>query len=136
MIHMGQTITPLGKLVDILKPGDVVTHMYAPPPHGIVDDNGRIIPEVMAARRRGVWFDVGNGQTGHMRWDTIDQIVKANFWPDTVSTDWNTKAHQTGVIDLPNCASKLLMLGMPLPQVIATMTSTSAKTFAVFRGRG
>src|SRR5579864_4278565 len=101
MIHMGQTVSPLGKLIDLLKPGDVVTHMYAPPPNSIVDDNGKIIPEVTAARRRGVWFDVGNGQTGHMRWDTIDQIVKANFWPDTFSTDWNTNAHMTGVIDFP-----------------------------------
>lgn len=136
MIHMGQTITPLGKLIDLLKPGDVVTHMYAPPPNSIVDDNGKIIPEVAAARRRGVWFDVGNGQTGHMRWDTIDQIVKANFWPDTFSTDWNTNAHMTGVIDFPNCMSKFLMLGMPLDQVIARATVNAAKTFPVFRGRG
>ena len=136
MIHMGQTITPLGKLIDLLKRGDVVTHMYAPPPNSIVDVNGRIIPEVLAARRRGVWFDVGNGQTGHMRWDTIDQVVKANFWPDTFSTDWNTNAHMTGVIDLPNCMSKFLMLGMPLQDVIARATVNAAKIFPVFQGRG
>src|SRR5438105_7430795 len=136
MIHMGQTITPIGKLIGLLKPGDVVTHMYAPPPNSIVDDNGRIVPEVLAARRRGVWFDVGNGQTGHMRWDTIDAIVKANFQPDTFSTDWNVNSHQTGVIDLPNCMSKFLMLGMPLDRVIAGATINAAKTFAVFRGRG
>lgn len=136
MIHMGQTITPLGKLITLLKRGDVVTHMYAPPPNSIIDDNGRIIPEVIAARRRGVWFDVGNGQTGHMRWDTIDAIVKANFWPDTFSTDWNVNAHQTGVIDLPNCMSKFIMLGMPLDQIIAGATINAARTFPVFRGRG
>jgi dihydroorotase len=71
-----------------------------------------------------------------MRWDTIDQIVKANFWPDTFSTDWNTNAHMTGVIDFPNCMSKFLMLGMPLDQVIACATVNAAKTFPVFRGRG
>src|SRR6185436_20700964 len=27
MIHMGQTVSPFGKLVDLLKRGDVVTHM-------------------------------------------------------------------------------------------------------------
>jgi dihydroorotase len=136
MIHMGQTITPLPKLLALLKPGDIVTHMYAPPPNSIVDDSGKLLPETIAARRRGVWFDVGNGQTGHMRWDTVDAIVKANFWPDTVSTDWNTNAHMTGVIDLPNCMSKLLMLGMPPDQVIATATVNAARTFPVFRGRG
>ncbi|HME99258.1 MAG TPA: hypothetical protein VKK06_05235, partial [Terriglobia bacterium] len=70
MIHMGQTLSPLPRLMTLLKPGDIVTHMFAPPPNSIVDENGHILPEVMSARRRGVWFDVGNGQTGHMRWDT------------------------------------------------------------------
>lgn len=136
MIHMGQTITPLPKLLALLKPGDVVTHMYAPPPNSIIDDNGKLLPEVIAARRRGVWFDVGNGQTGHMRWDTIDAVVKQNFWPDTFSTDWNVNAHMTGVIDFPNCMSKFLMLGMPLDQVIARATMNAARIFPVFRGRG
>ena len=136
MIHMGQTITPLGKLVALLKPGDVVTHMYAPPPNSIIDENGKLLPEVVAARRRGVWFDVGNGQTGHMRWDTVDAIVKQNFSPDTFSTDWNVNAHMTGVVDFPNCMSKFLMLGMPLDQVIARATVNAARIFPVFRGRG
>jgi dihydroorotase len=136
MIHMGQTISPLGKLVDLLKPGDIVTHMFAPPPNSIIDDSGHILPEVLAARRRGVWFDVGNGQTGHMRWDTIAAIMKAKFWPDTFSTDWNVNAHQTGVIDLPNCMSKLFGYGMTVDEAIARATVNAARVFPVFRGRG
>src|SRR6185295_480700 len=61
MIHMGQTMSPLAKLFPLLKSGDIVTHMFAPPPNSIVDDAGRILPEVLAARRRGVRFDLGNG---------------------------------------------------------------------------
>ena len=96
MIHMGQTMSPLSELLALLKRGDIVTHMFAPPPNSIVDDSGRILPEVLAARRRGVWFDIGNGQTGHMRWDTIGAIMKAGFWPDTFSTDWNTNSRDDG----------------------------------------
>src|SRR5437762_324571 len=114
MIHMGQTISPLPRLFDLLKRGDIVTHMFAPPPNSIVDDTGHILTAVLAARRRGVWFDVGNGQTGHMRWDTVGTIMKTGFWPDTFSTDWSTNSRQTGVIDLPNCMSKLLGYGMTL----------------------
>ena len=136
MIHMGQTISPLPRLLDLLKRGDVVTHMFAPPPNSIVDDSGRILPAVLAARQRGVWFDVGNGQTGHIRWDTVDAIMKAHFWPDTFSTDWNTNSRQTGVIDLPNCMSKLLSYGMSVPQAIAAVTTTAARVFPVFGDRG
>jgi len=136
MIHMGQTISPLPKLVDLLKRGDIVTHMFAPPPNSIIDDSGHILPEVLAARRRGVWFDVGNGQTGHMRWDTVGAIVKAGFWPDTFSTDWNTNSPTTGVIDLPNCMSKLLGFGMKIDQAIACATVNASRIFPVFNDRG
>ena len=136
MIHMGQTISPFSKLVDLLKRGDVVTHMFAPPPNSIVDDSGHILPEVLAARRRGVWFDVGNGQTGHMRWDTVDAIMKAGFWPDTFSTDWGTNSRTTGVIDLPNCMSKLFGYGMTVSEAIARATVNASRIFPLFNDRG
>ena len=136
MIHMGQTVSPLGKLIDLLKRGDIVTHLFAPPPNAIVDDSGHILPEVLAARRRGVWFDIGNGQTGHMRWDTIGAIMKAGFFPDTFSTDWNTNSKTTGVVDLPNCMSKLLGYGMSISDAIACATLNPARTFPVFNDRG
>src|SRR6266481_3972507 len=136
MIHMGQTISPLPKLFALLKRGDIVTHMFAPPPNSIIDDRGQILPEVLAARRRGVWFDVGNGQTGHMRWDSIEAIMKTGFWPDTFSTDWTGNSRTTGVIDMPNCMSKLLVFGMSVPQAIARGTANASRTFEVFRDRG
>jgi dihydroorotase len=136
MIHMGQTVSPLDKLFPLLKRGDIVTHLFAPPPNAIVDDSGHILPEVLAARRRGVWFDIGNGQTGHMRWDTIGAIMKAGFWPDTFSTDWNTNSKTTGVVDLPNCMSKLLGYGMTISDAIACATLNPSRTFPVFNDRG
>jgi dihydroorotase len=136
MIHMGQTISPLPKLVDLLKRGDIVTHMFAPPPNSIIDDSGHILPAVLAARRRGVWFDVGNGMAGHMRWDTVAAIMKTGFWPDTFSTDWNVNAHQTGVIDLPNCMSKFFGYGMTVDQAIARATLNPSRVFPLFNDRG
>jgi dihydroorotase len=136
MIHMGQTMSPLPRLLDLLKRGDIVTHMFAPPPNSIVDDTGHILPAVLAARRRGVWFDVGNGQTGHMRWDTVGTIMKTGFWPDTFSTDWSTNSRQTGVIDLPNCMSKLLGYGMTLDEAIARATVNPSRIFPLFDDRG
>ena len=136
MIHMGQTISPLPRLFDLLKRGDIVTHMFAPPPNSIVDDTGHILTAVLAARRRGVWFDVGNGQTGHMRWDTVGTIMKTGFWPDTFSTDWSTNSRQTGVIDLPNCMSKLFGYGMTLNEAVARATVNPSRIFPLFNDRG
>ncbi len=113
-----------------------MTHLFAPPPNAIVDDNGRLLPEVLAARRRGIVFDVGNGVRDHIRWDTVEQIMRAGFWPDTISTDWNVMSRTTGVVDLPNCMSKLLGFGMSVSDVVAAATVNAARTFDVFRDRG
>jgi dihydroorotase len=136
MIHMGQTVSPLPRLLDLLKPGDIVTHMFAPPPNSIVDEKGRVLPAVLSARRRGVWFDVGNGRTGHLRWDIVEQVMREGFWPDTVSTDWTVEGRSAQVVDFPNVLSKFLDVGMPLEQVIARATVNASRVFEVFRDRG
>ena len=136
IIHMGQTVSPLPKLLAVLKPGDIVTHMFAPPPNSIIDDSGRILPEVIAARRRGIRFDLGNGRTGHLRWDIAEQVLHAGFLPDTLSTDWTPEGRADQVIDFPNVMSKLLMLGMRLDQVVACATVNASRAFPVFRDRG
>jgi dihydroorotase len=136
MIHIGQTVSPMRAILSLLKRGDIVTHMYAPAPNGILDDNGRVFPEVLAARRRGIVFDFGNGVADHFNWDVVERCMKQGFWPDTFSTDWNTMSRTTGVVDFPNVMSKFLMFGMPLDQVIARATVNAARTFDGFSDRG
>jgi dihydroorotase len=110
--------------------------MYAPAPHGILDDDGRLLPEVLAARRRGVCFDVGNGTVGHITWEQAERAMKQGFLPHTISTDWTVQGRADGVIDLPNVMSKFLLLGMSLNQVIACVTIDAARVFEAFNDRG
>jgi dihydroorotase len=136
MIHVGQNFSPMRAILPLLKRGDIVTHMYAPPPYSILDDQGRLLPDVTAARRRGVIFDFGNGVAGHFNWDMVEKATKQGFWPDTFSTDWNTMSKTTGVVDFPNVMSKFLLFGMPLMQVIACATVNAARVFPAFEDRG
>jgi dihydroorotase len=137
MIHMGQSVSPMRAILTLLKRGDIVTHMYAPAPNGILDDEGRLFPEVSAARRRGVIFDLGNGGNGHLRWDVVERATQQGFWPDTLSTDWTANSRDNpGVIDFPNVMSKFIMLGLPLAQVVASATVDAARVFPAFADRG
>jgi dihydroorotase len=136
MIHMGQSVSPMPKILALLKRGDVVTHMFAPEPNGLLDGNGRLLPEVLAARRRGIWFDVGNGRNFHIRWDVAERVMQQGFLPDTISTDWTAEGRTTQVFDFPNVLSKFLLLGMPLDQVIARATVNAARVFEPFNDRG
>ena len=136
MIHVGQNYSPLRAIFALLKRGDIVTHIYAPGAHSLLDDRGRLIPEVMAARRRGIVFDFGNGVVDHFDWDSVEKATKQDFWPDTFSTDWNVMSRTTGVVDLPNVMSKFIMFGMPLREIIAAATVNAARVFPSFDDRG
>jgi dihydroorotase len=136
MIHIGQSFSPMRAILPLLKRGDIVTHMYAPAPNGILDEKGRLFPDVTAARRRGVIFDFGNGVLDHFDWATVERATKQGFWPDTISTDWNVMSKTTGVIDFPNVMSKFIMFGMPLSQIIACATVNAAHVFPSFDDRG
>src|SRR5712691_11034341 len=136
MIHVGQNYSPMRAILPLLKRGDIVTHMYAPAPNGILDEKGQLVPDVTAARRRGIIFDFGNGVADHFDWATVEKATKQGFWPDTFSTDWNVMSKTTGVVDFPNVMSKFLMFGMPLTQVIACATVNAARVFPAFDDRG
>jgi dihydroorotase len=136
MIHVGQNYSPLRSILALLKRGDIVTHIYAPGINGILDDKGILFPDVMAARRRGIVFDFGNGVADHFDWDTVEKATRQGLWPDTFSTDWNTTSKTSGVVDLPNVMSKFIMFGMPLSQIIAGATLNAARCFPSFDDRG
>jgi dihydroorotase len=136
MIHVGQNYSPLRAILALLKRGDIITHIYAPGKNGILDEKGILSPEVMAAHRRGIIFDFGNGVSDHFDWDTVEKATRQGLWPDTFSTDWNTSSKTNGVVDLPNVMSKLIMYGMPLKEIIAAATVNAARCFPAFDDRG
>jgi dihydroorotase len=136
MIHMGDTISSLPDILALMRRGDIVSHMYAPPPHGILDDNGKILPQVLEARKRGVLYDVGNGRNGHITWEVAQRALEQGFIPDTISSDLNGAGLTDQVFDFPNVLSKFLMLGMSLDQVIARGTINSAKSIPALKDLG
>ena len=136
MVHVGDTASPLPAILALLKTGDIVTHVYSPPPHGIFDESGKVLPEVVAARRRGIRFDIGNGRVGHITWDVAEQALRQKFLPDTISSDWTDVARTDQVFDFPNVLSKFLALGIPLDQVIERATIQAAHTFPAFGDLG
>ncbi len=134
MIDFGGHTPPLS-LDDLLnkhlRPGDILTHMYA---HvrgrsPIVNEQGQVEPYVLAARKRGVLFDVGHGG-GSFLWRQAVPAAKQGFFPDIISTDLHTGSQNAGMKDILNTMSKVMNLGMPLKDVI---TANTAKAAAVIK---
>jgi dihydroorotase len=135
MIHVGDTVTPLPRLLQLLRPGDIVTHMYAPT-NGILDADGKLLPEVLRARTDGIRFDFGNGLNEHWMWDVAEKALAQDFLPDTLSSDLNVPGRTAQVFDFPNVLSKFLALGLSLNEVLARATMNSAQTFRALNELG
>ncbi len=103
-----------------LRPGDISTHMYVPAAP-ILDDNGRVLPYLFAARKRGVIFDLGHGGGSFLYRQAVPAIAQG-FVPDSISTDLHTESMNAGMKDMLNVMSKLLNIGIDLNDLIAMVT--------------
>src|SRR5204862_6479148 len=101
-----------------------------------LDASGRVLPQVRAARQRGVLFDFGNGLNEHWSWDVAQRGLEQGFAPDTISSDLNLPGRTAQVLDLPNVLSKFLLLGMPLDEVIARVPSRAAQVLTALNAYG
>jgi dihydroorotase len=134
MCHIGGVETPelMSQILDTLRPGDVLTHAYSGAPNlggkftNIVQD-GKLLPAALAAKQRGVLFDVGHGG-GSFDYTVAEVAIAAGAGPDIISSDIHVYSGNTpGMPYLTWVMSKFLNLGVPLEQVISMATSTPAK---------
>ncbi len=125
MCHIGAGV-PLPEVLELMRPGDVITHCFQGNGDNIIDDKGRIIPEVWNAQRNGVIFDVGHG-AGSFHYEVAQRAMEQGFISDVISTDLHTGNIDGPVYDLPTTLSKLMHLGLSLEEVIEKATANAAK---------
>jgi dihydroorotase len=126
-VHIGGQSSPLSRILEFLKPGDVITHALRRE-GSILDPNGRVYPEVVEAVRSGVHLDVGHGR-GNLDFDVAEAVLQQGVLPTVISSDVHAGNFQGPVFDLPTTLSKFLHLGMTLEQVVERATSVPGKIF-------
>ena len=110
-----------------LRPGDVLTHCFRPFPNAPVHGSGRIFDEIVEAREKGIVFDIGHGM-GSFGFETAEAMLANGFFPDVISSDVHALCVDGPAFDLLETMSKLLSLGMPVQDIIRSVTETPAKT--------
>ena len=126
IVDFGGSVPPLSieeLFMKHLRPGDIFTHAFAQLASRIpiVDGQGKILPFVVEAQKRGIIFDVGHGG-GSFRFSQAIPALKSGFIPNTISTDLHTGSMNAGMKDQLNVMSKFLNMGMTIQQVIAAST--------------
>jgi dihydroorotase len=134
MVHIGgvETKQLMSDILDLLRPGDILTHAYSGAPNmsgqftNIVQD-GKLLPAALAAKQRGVIFDVAHGG-GSFDFTVAEVAIPAGCAPDTISSDIHVfSGNSPSVPFLPNVMGKFMAMGFTLEQVVAMATIAPAK---------
>jgi dihydroorotase len=125
MAHIDNPPPPRREVIARLRPGDVLTHCFKPFPNSPIRSDGEIWEEVLAARERGVIFDIGHGMMS-FGFDVACRMLAKGFVPDVVSSDVHALNINGPVFDLLATLSKFYCLGLDLPILVRTATAAPA----------
>src|ERR1700693_6349279 len=134
MVHIGGVETKglMSDILNLLRPGEVLTHCYSGAPNmsgaftNIVQD-GKLLPEAISAKQRGVIFDVAHGG-GSFDFTVAEAAIPAGCTPDTISSDIHVfSGNSPGVPYLPNVVSKFMPMVFTLEQGVTMTTTAPAK---------
>jgi dihydroorotase len=134
MCHIGgvESVALMIQILDLLRPGDILTHAYTGLPNlagaftNIIQD-GKVLPAALAAKQRGVIFDVGHGG-GSFDFTMAEAAIAQGCPPDTISSDVHVVSGNTpGMPYLTWVMGKFMALGYTLEQVVTMATINPAK---------
>ena len=110
-----------------MRPGDIITHSFEHVSERmpVVDEKGNVRPFVLAAKQKGVLFDVGHGGAGF--W--FDQAIPAfrqGLIPNSFGSDLHRFSMNAGMKSMLNIMSKYMAIGMSMEEVIEHATWKAA----------
>jgi dihydroorotase len=125
MAHVDMPPPTLTEVLALLRPGDVWTHCFRGPPNAMVTESGAVEEDILAARKRGILFDVGHG-FGSFSFDVARQMIGVGVYPDSISSDVHAFNVDGPAHDILHVASKFLSLGMSLEDVVSRISLAPA----------
>jgi dihydroorotase len=125
MAHLDAPPPTRADVMGKLRRGDILTHCFRPFPNAPAAADGRVHDDVLAARKRGVIFDIGHGR-GSFGFETAMAMLRNGFLPDVISSDVHLTCIDGPARDLLETMSKFLHLGVPLPEIVRAATINAA----------
>ena len=136
MIHVGSPHSPMEQILELARPGDIVTHAFRRGgTGGVIGPDGRVSGYIRRAADRGILFDVGHG-SGSFSFTATEASLKENFRPTTISSDIHAYSALGPVFDLPTTMTKMLVLGLPLEKIVELATIAPARAISKLEEMG
>lgn len=125
MVHFGNNPPTIEEVLEQMRENDVLTHCFHGKPNNIMEED-KIKQSVLHKRDAGIFYDVGHGQDS-FSYSIAKKAMKADFYPDSISTDLHKYNVDTPVGTLAHVMTKFLHLGYDLEEIIHLVTQGPAK---------
>lgn len=127
IVHVTNCVMHLDELAELLRPGDVMCHIYHGRGNTCIGSDGRVLDGLVKAHERGIFIDASNGRSNYSL-DVCQKALSQGFFPDVISSDINTVSNFLQPLhSLPRIMSKYLALGLGLEDIIDAATITPAR---------
>ncbi len=127
VVHVTDSPGEVSETLELLKEGDVFCHVFHGKGRTILDERGKVLPEIWEARERGVLFDAAHGGNQFSNRVALSALEQG-FVPDFVTSDISLKTmYRSPLYSMGMVMSKFLNMGIGMEQLISMVTRTPAR---------
>ncbi len=125
MVHVGEPPALYDEVLEILGPGDVVTHCFNGKAGSSILEDEDLFKLAERCAAEGVRLDIGHGGAS-FSFKVAEAAIQRGLMPFSISTDLHNRCMNFPVWDLATTMSKLLCVGMPFDAIIHAVTHAPA----------
>lgn len=125
MVHVGEPPALYDEVLEILGPGDVVTHCFNGKAGSSILEDEDLFNLAERCAADGIRLDIGHGGAS-FSFKVAEAAIRRGLMPYSISTDLHGHSMNFPVWDLATTMSKLLAVGMPFDKVIEAVTHAPA----------
>ena len=130
MLHVGNPPPLIDDVLDLLRPGDIVTHTYHGKVGGVLGYRDAVIPAFREAVQRGVVVDIGHGRSS-FSFRVCEAALAQGMPVHTISSDLHRGNVDRHAVSLARTMTKLAMLGVPFIDVVRAVTRNPAEAIGL-----
>ncbi len=130
MAHIGNAPPVIDDVLNLLRPGDIVTHAYHGKAGGVLGYDDKVIPAFREAVARDVHVDIAHGRSS-FSFSTCEKALDQGMPVHSISSDLHRGNIDVCVLSLARTMSKFRLLGMPLEDIVRATTISPASVIGL-----
>lgn len=130
MVHVGNAPPVIDDVLELMRPGDIITHTYHGKVGGVLTHGDEILPAFRDAVDRGVVVDLGHGRSSFC-FRTCERALELGMPVHSISSDLHRGSLDFPAVSLARTMTKMRLIGMSLMDTVKAVTINPARALGL-----